>query len=111
MGVPRPAPRLPIWVDGGFDGNPLRRWVMDRCRWIAQAGATPEQTPRNARAQETLLGGGADSGLASLVSAIEQRPELITTNLGDIHLSRHVSDYGEATGTKFGPPRQLFKQL
>jgi len=25
-----------IWVDGGFDGEPFMRWVMDVCRWIVQ---------------------------------------------------------------------------
>lgn len=42
------------------------------------------------------------------MSAIEQRLRAITTNLGDIHLSRYAPDYGEATGIKFDPP-QLFK--
>jgi len=23
-----------IWVDGGFDGEPFMRWVMDVCRWL-----------------------------------------------------------------------------
>jgi putative transposase len=33
-----------IWVDGGFDGAPFTRWVMDVCRWIVQVVLRPEQT-------------------------------------------------------------------
>jgi len=33
-----------IWVDGGFDGAPFLRWVMDVCRWIVQVVLRPEQT-------------------------------------------------------------------
>ncbi len=33
-----------IWADGGFDGNPFMRWVMDVCRWIVQVVLRPEQT-------------------------------------------------------------------
>ena len=33
-----------IWVDGGFDGAPFMRWVMDVCRWIVQVVLRPEQT-------------------------------------------------------------------
>jgi len=29
-----------IWVDGGFDGEPFMRWVMDVCRWIVQVVLT-----------------------------------------------------------------------
>lgn len=31
-----------IWVDGGFDGEPFLRWVMDVCRWIVQVVLRPE---------------------------------------------------------------------
>lgn len=31
-----------IWVDGGFDGEPFLRWVMDLCRWIVQVVLRPE---------------------------------------------------------------------
>lgn len=30
-----------IWVDGGFDGEPFLRWVMDVCRWIVQWYCVP----------------------------------------------------------------------
>jgi putative transposase len=33
-----------IWVDGGFDGNPFLRWVMDVCGWIVQVVLRPQQT-------------------------------------------------------------------
>lgn len=33
-----------IWVDGGFDGDPFMRWVMDCCRWIVQVVLRPEHT-------------------------------------------------------------------
>jgi len=33
-----------IWVDGGFDGEPFMRWVMDVCRWIVQVVLRPKQT-------------------------------------------------------------------
>ena len=32
------------WVDGGFDGEPFRRWVMNFCRWIVLVVLRPEQT-------------------------------------------------------------------
>jgi len=31
-----------IWVDGGFDGEPFMRWVMDVCRWIVQVVLRPQ---------------------------------------------------------------------
>jgi putative transposase len=41
----RPVSRLhTIWVDGGFDGAPFIRWVMDTCGWIVQVVLRPEQT-------------------------------------------------------------------
>ncbi|MBW4443533.1 MAG: IS5 family transposase [Plectolyngbya sp. WJT66-NPBG17] len=33
-----------IWVDGGFDGDPLMHWVITTCRWIVQVVLRPEQT-------------------------------------------------------------------
>ena len=33
-----------IWADGGFDGEPFMRWVVDVCRWIVQVVLRPEQT-------------------------------------------------------------------
>lgn len=33
-----------IWVDGGFDGAPFMKWVMDSCRWIVEVVLRPEQT-------------------------------------------------------------------
>jgi len=33
-----------LWVDGGFDGAPFLRWVMDVCRWIVQVVLRPKQT-------------------------------------------------------------------
>ena len=33
-----------IWTDGGFDGAPFLRWVMDVCRWVVQVVLRPEQT-------------------------------------------------------------------
>jgi len=33
-----------IWTDGGFDGEPFMKWVMDVCRWIVQVVLRPEQT-------------------------------------------------------------------
>jgi len=26
----------PVWVEGGFDGEPFMEWVMNVCRWIVQ---------------------------------------------------------------------------
>ncbi|MDI9635514.1 IS5 family transposase, partial [Geitlerinema splendidum] len=41
----KPATRLvTIWADGGFDGDPFLRWVMDWCCWIVQVVLRPEQT-------------------------------------------------------------------
>jgi transposase len=31
-----------IWVDGGFDGEPFLRWVMDLYRWIVEVVLRPE---------------------------------------------------------------------
>jgi len=33
-----------IWVDGGFDGEPFMRWVIDVCRWIVLVVLRPKQT-------------------------------------------------------------------
>ncbi len=33
-----------IWTDGGFDGEPFMKWVMDFCGWIVQVVLRPEQT-------------------------------------------------------------------
>jgi transposase len=33
-----------IWTDGGFDGAPFMKWVMDFCGWIIQVVLRPEQT-------------------------------------------------------------------
>ena len=33
-----------IWADGGFDGDPFMRWVMDWCRWIVEVVLRPQQT-------------------------------------------------------------------
>ena len=33
-----------IWVDGGYRGQPFRRWVMDSFRWIVWVVLRPEQT-------------------------------------------------------------------
>lgn len=32
-----------VWVDGGYDGNPFLRWVMDTCRWIVQVVLRPQE--------------------------------------------------------------------
>lgn len=32
-----------IWVDGGYDGEPFRRWLMDFCRWIVQVVLRPQE--------------------------------------------------------------------
>jgi transposase len=32
-----------IWADGGFDGAPFLRWVMDTCRWILQVVLRPKE--------------------------------------------------------------------
>lgn len=32
-----------IWVDGGYDGNPFMRWLMDFCRWVVQVVLRPQQ--------------------------------------------------------------------
>jgi transposase len=33
-----------LWTDGGFDGEPFLRWVMDWCGWIVKVVLRPEQT-------------------------------------------------------------------
>ncbi len=33
-----------LWTDGGFEGEPFMRWVMDVCRWLVQVVLRPEQT-------------------------------------------------------------------
>jgi transposase len=33
-----------LWADGGFDGEPFMRWVMDACRWLVQVVLRPTQT-------------------------------------------------------------------
>jgi transposase len=32
-----------IWVDGGYDGDPFMRWLMDFCRWIVQVVLRPQE--------------------------------------------------------------------
>jgi putative transposase len=32
-----------IWVDGGYDGGPFLRWVMDTCRWIVSVVLRPQE--------------------------------------------------------------------
>jgi putative transposase len=32
-----------VWVDGGFDGFPFMKWVMDVCRWLVQVVLRPEE--------------------------------------------------------------------
>ena len=32
-----------MWVDGGFDGEPFMRWVIDVCRWIVLVVLRPKQ--------------------------------------------------------------------
>jgi putative transposase len=32
-----------VWVDGGFDGFPFMKWVMDVCRWLVQVVLHPEE--------------------------------------------------------------------
>lgn len=32
-----------VWVDGGYDGTPFLRWVMDACRWIVQVVLRPHE--------------------------------------------------------------------
>ena len=32
-----------VWVDGGYDGNPFLRWVMDTCRWLVQVVLRPHE--------------------------------------------------------------------
>lgn len=91
-----------IWVDGGFDGEPFMRWVMDFCHWIVQVVLRPEQTIMFRAAQKTL-DCRADSGLALLVSAVEQRLRAITGNIRDLYLSRDDPDYGEAIGVNLDP--------
>ena len=33
-----------IWTDGGFDGEPFMKWVIDFCGWLVQVVLRPEQT-------------------------------------------------------------------
>jgi len=82
----------------GFDGNRFRRWVMDCCRWIVQVVLRPEQTIMQRACSRNALVVELDSGLA--MSAIEQRLRAITTNLGDIHLSRYTRIMVRRTGIK-----------
>lgn len=44
-----------IWVDGGFDGKPFMRWVMDFCRWIVQVVLRSEHSLGLCIAQKTRL--------------------------------------------------------
>lgn len=32
-----------IWVDGGYDGDPFMRWLIDFCRWIVQVVLRPQE--------------------------------------------------------------------
>jgi len=32
-----------VWVDGGFDGEPLMQWVVNVCQWIVQVVLRPKQ--------------------------------------------------------------------
>jgi len=59
-----------VWVDGGFDGAPFMRWVMDVCHWT-RVGLLPQRAQVHTAAQ--ALGGGTNVGLAQLVSALKQR--------------------------------------
>ena len=94
------VPRLhTIWVDGGFDGAPFIRWVMDTCRWIVQVVLRPEQTLMLRVAQKTL-GGGAHIRLADGVAAISARLRVIACDIRDVNLPCHDSFDGEATGIK-----------
>lgn len=62
-----------IWVDGGFDGEPFMQWVMDVCRWTRAGSAATEANAHATRVLKKRACSGANSGLASLVSTIEQR--------------------------------------
>ena len=61
-----------IWVDGGFDGAPFTRWVMDVCRWIVQVVLRRLANQRICLAQKTL-GSGAHLRLDNGHSAIRER--------------------------------------
>jgi len=32
-----------VWVDGGFDGAPFMRWVMDVCHWTRAGRVAPKE--------------------------------------------------------------------
>ena len=66
-----------IWVDAGFDGNPLMQWVMDFCHLIVRVVIRPKEKQEVCIATQRL-GSRANLGLANLVSEIEQRLRVIT---------------------------------
>lgn len=60
-----------IWVDGGYDGNPFLRWVIDTCRAHCASCPTSARAPGLCLAS-VALGGGKNLWLVQLVSATQQ---------------------------------------
>lgn len=96
-----------VWVDGGFDGAPFMRWVMDVCHWT-RAGRVAPQRAQGVHTAAQALGGGTNVGLAQLVSALKQRLRVASRNSRDFYLPCHDPHYGQAIGMKFDLS-QLFK--
>ncbi len=90
-----------IWADGGFDGEPFMRWVMDVCRWIVQVVLRPKQSKGF-----VLLKKRWDAlrtyEKADELSPIGQRPRVVARNFRDIDLPCHDPDRGETVGIKSG---------
>ncbi len=72
-----------VWVDGGYDGEPFMRWVMDVCRWIVQVVLRPSERkgfvllPKRWVVERTL-------GWLTNVPTLEQRLQTITGNSTDV---------------------------
>jgi putative transposase len=85
-----------IWVDGGFDGEPFLRWVMDVCCWMVQVVLRPQGSkgfillPKRWGVEPTL---GWLMHCRRLVRDDEVLPETSET----LYLPRHDPYYGEAT--------------
>jgi len=90
-----------IWADGGFDGEPFMKWVMDVCRWIVQVVLRPEQTKgfvvlkKRWVVERTF---GWLMGCRRLVRDYE-----FARNIGDFYLSGDDPNYGQAVGLNLTP--------
>ena len=96
-----------IWADGGFDGEPFMRWVMDFCRWIVQVVLRPEQTKGFVLLKKRWVVERTFGWLMGCRRLVRDA-RIIAGNIRDVYLPCHDQDHGEAISIKFDPSK-LFK--